>query len=197
MSILAQVQRYNLFGIEFNFDEVAFRIGSFEIYWYGIIIAIGFSLALIYGMKKAKSFNIDVDRMIDVIIVGLLGAVVCARGYYLLFDGVPLSQYSSFGDKMGYIFGIHNGGLAIYGGVIGAFIFGGLTAKIRKVKILDMFDLAALGFLIGQSVGRWGNFVNQEVYGLPTGSEWFGIGGDEIGAQLVHPLFLYITKSTR
>lgn len=191
MSVAALVQKYNFFGLEFDFNNVAFSIGNFSVYWYGIIIAIGFGLALIYGMKKAKSFGIDIDKMIDVIIVGLLGAVICARGYYLLFDGVPLSNFTTFGAKMGYIFGIHNGGIAIYGGVIGAFIFGGLTAYIRKIKVLDMFDLAAVGFLIGQSVGRWGNFINQEVYGQPTGSEWFGIGGDSIGAELVHPLFLY------
>ena len=191
MSLLNMAQKYIFFGLEFDFDNIAFTIGNFSVYWYGIIIAVGFGLALIYGMKNAKRFQIDVDRMIDVIIVGLLGAIICARGYYLLFDGVPLSNYATFGDKMGYIFGIHNGGIAIYGGVIGAFVFGGLTAWLRKIKVLDMFDLAALGFLIGQSVGRWGNFINQEVYGMPTGSEWFGIGGDRIGSQLVHPLFLY------
>ena len=185
------VQNYNFFGLEFQFDKIAFTLGSFSVYWYGIIIALGFGLALVYGMKNAKRFGIDPDRMIDVVIVGLLGAIICARGYYLLFDGVPLSSFGTFKDKMAYIFGIHNGGIAIYGGVIGAFVLGGLTSKIRKVKVLDMFDLAALGFLIGQSVGRWGNFVNQEVYGKPTGSEWFGIGGDTIGAELVHPLFLY------
>ena len=191
MTNFLAVQNYNLFGLEFKLDKIAFTLGNFSVYWYGIIIALGFGLALIYGMKNAKRFEIDPDRMIDVVIVGLLGAIICARGYYLLFDGVPLSNYSSFGEKLSYIFGIHNGGIAIYGGVIGAFVFGGLTAKIRKIKVLDMFDIAALGFLIGQSVGRWGNFVNQEVYGKPTGSEWFGIGGDTIGYQLVHPLFLY------
>ena len=191
MTNFLAVQNYNLFGLEFKLDKIAFTLGNFSVYWYGIIIALGFGLALIYGMKNAKRFEIDPDRMIDVVIVGLLGAIICARGYYLLFDGVPLSNFSSFGEKLSYIFGIHNGGIAIYGGVIGAFVFGGLTAKIRKIKVLDMFDIAALGFLIGQSVGRWGNFVNQEVYGKPTGSEWFGIGGDTIGHQLVHPLFLY------
>ena len=191
MFIPAMKRWYNFFGIEFTFDNVAFSIGSFEVYWYGIIIAIGFALAIVYGMKNARRLNIDPDKMLDVIIVGLVGAIVCARGYYLLFDGVPLSTYGSFKEKMSYIFGIHNGGIAIYGGVIGAFLFGGLTAYWRKIKVLDMFDLGALGFLIGQGIGRWGNFVNQEVYGLPTGSDWFGIAGYSIGRQLVHPLFLY------
>lgn len=191
MSILAMARSYNFFGIEFNFDNVAFTIGNFSVYWYGIIIAIGFGLAIAYGFKNANRFNIKIDPMIDVIIFGLLGAIICARGYYLLFDDVSLADFTTFGDKMSYIFGIHNGGIAIYGGVFGAFLAGGLTARIRKIKVLDMFDLGALGFLIGQGVGRWGNFVNQEVYGKPTGSLWYGIGGDRIGADLVHPLFLY------
>ena len=189
--ISAVVRQYNFFGLEFEFDNVAFRIGEFSVYWYGIIIAVGFLLALLYGYRNAVRYNIDRDRMIDVVIVGLIGAIVCARAYYLIGDGIPLSRYDTFGEKMSYIFGIHNGGIGILGGVFGAFVFGGLTAKLRKIKVLDMFDLAATGFLIGQAVGRWGNFVNQEVYGLPTGSDWFGIGGSAIGAELVHPLFLY------
>ncbi len=185
----AVVRNYNLFGLEFKMDNVAFRLGSFEVYWYGIIIALGFALAIIYGMKNAKRFNINTDHMLDVIIVGLIGAIVCARAYYLIFDGEPLP--GSFKGNLSYIFGIHNGGIAIYGGIIGAFLFGGLTAYLRKIKLFDMFDLAALGFLIGQGIGRWGNFFNQEVYGMPTGSSWFGIAGDSIGKLLVHPLFLY------
>ena len=190
-TVLAQIRHYNFFGLEFDFNNVAFTIGSFEVYWYGIIIAVGFLIALIYGYKNADRYQIDKDRMLDVIIVGLVGAIICARLYYIIGDGVPLSYYGSFKEKLNYIFGIHNGGIGIYGGVFGAFLFGGLTAKLRKINVFDMFDLAATGFLIGQAVGRWGNFVNQEVYGLATGSDWFGIGGDRIGTELVHPLFLY------
>ena len=87
-------QNYNFFGLEFQFDKIAFSLGNFSVYWYGIIIALGFGLALVYGMKNAKRFGIDPDRMIDVVIVGLLGAIICARGYYLLFDGVPLSNFA-------------------------------------------------------------------------------------------------------
>ena len=192
MSVLpATVRQYSFFGLEFEFNNVAFTAFGFEVYWYGILIAVGFLLALLYAWKNAARFGIDRDKMMDVVIAGMIGAIVCARAYYLLFDGVPLSSFDSFGDKVRYIVGIHNGGIAIYGGIIGAFLAGGLTAKLRKVKVLDMFDIAALGFLIGQSVGRWGNFVNQEVYGQPTGSDWFGVGGTRIGSELVHPLFLY------
>ena len=189
--IPAIVRQYNFFGLEFEFNNVAFSLFGFEVYWYGIIIAVGFLLALFYGYKHAPRFGIDRDRMIDVVIVGLIGAIICARLYYIIGDGVPLSNYPSTKEKLDYILGIHNGGIGIYGGVIGAFLFGGLMSKLRKIKVLDMFDLAATGFLIGQMVGRIGNFVNQEVYGMPTGSDWFGIGGSRIGSELVHPLFLY------
>lgn len=161
---------------------------GYTIYWYGVIIAVGFMLALIYGSKRAEDFGIDRDRMLDAVLVGMIGAIFCARLYYVLFDGVPMTSIWDF-------FAIHEGGIAIYGGVIGALLFGGITAKLRKINVLAMFDLASLGFLIGQAVGRWGNFINQEVYGKETGSSWFGMTGSLIrydyGEALVHPLFLY------
>ncbi len=190
-TIIADSLHHNLFGLEFDFDNVAFSIGDFSVYWYGIIIAVGFLIALVYGYKNADRYGINKDKMIDVVIVGLFGAIVCARAFSLIGDDVPLSSFGSFSEKMAYIFGIHDGGISILGSIIGAFVFGGLMAYMRKVNVLDMFDLAATGFLIGQVVGRWGNFVNQEVYGNSTGSEWFGIGGTRIGEELVHPLFLY------
>lgn len=183
-AVTAEVLKYNLFGLKFSLDRVAFRLFGFEVYWYGIIIAVGFLLALIYAFRTADRYGLDKDRMMDVIIVGLVGAIVCARAYYLIFDGEPIT---SFYD----VVGIHNGGLAIYGGIIGALLFGGIMCKIRKVPILPMFDVTSLGFLIGQSLGRWGNFVNQEVFGEPTESSWFGISGTNIGDEMVHPLFLY------
>lgn len=180
-----------LFGITVPGERVALTLNfgnGFSVYWYGVIIAVGFLLAMLYGFKRAPEFGVDRDRMIDVVLVGMIGAIVCARAYYLAFDGVPMSGIGDF-------FAIHDGGIAIYGGFIGALIFGGITAKIRKINALSMFDLASLGFLIGQAIGRWGNFINQEVYGRETGSSWFGMTGSiirlEYGDQLVHPLFLY------
>lgn len=185
-----------IFGIELNLKPVAFSIplgdGSWNIYWYGIIIALGFLLALIYGMRNAKRFGLDSDRMLDVVIVVVPVAILCARAYYVIFDGEPLKSFGDFfgfGDSSGFA------GLAIYGGVIGAFVSGALMCKLRKVNIFDMFDLAAVGFLIGQGIGRWGNFVNQEAYGSFTGSSWWGMQSDrtiaEMGEGLVHPCFLY------
>jgi len=190
-----------IFGLHLTLNQIAFSInlGNFhwDVYWYGILIALGFMLALIYGYRNAKRFNINLDRMLDVILVTVPVSILCARTYYVLFDGEPLNgigDFFGFGDSSGF------SGLAIYGAVIGAFATGALMCKLRKVNLLDMFDLAALGFLIGQGVGRWGNFVNQEAFGTLTGSSWWGMQSERtdhlmttLGLEpgLVHPCFLY------
>lgn len=175
-----------LFGITFHIDRVAFTIpigDGYNIYWYAIIIAAGLLLAMAYAFRRAPQFGIDKDRMLDVVLVSFIAALVGARAYYLIFDGKPIT---SVGD----IFAVRNGGLAIYGGIIGAFLAGFIMCRVRKVKVLAMFDLAALGFLIGQGIGRWGNFINQEAYGTHTDSI-FGMTGSIIGDDPVHPCFLY------
>ena len=185
-----------IFGIKLTLSPIAFSIplGSrhWDIYWYGIIIALGFLSALIYGIKNASRFNINTDRMLDVALVATPVAILSARTYYVIFDGEKLNgigDFFGFGNSSGFA------GLAIYGGVIGAFVSGAVMCKIRKVKILDMFDIASIGFLIGQGIGRWGNFVNQEAYGSFTGSTWWGMESTktiaEMGEGLVHPCFLY------
>lgn len=152
-------------GLEFNIDRVAFSIGGLDVYWYGVLIASGFLLALVFAFRYAVDFGIDADRLVDVVLVGSVCAVICARAYYVIFSPVP---YESFADMID----IRQGGLAIYGGVIGAAVFGGLACKWRKLSIPATFDLVAMGFLIGQSIGRWGNFVNQEAFGSNTSLPW-------------------------
>ena len=185
-----------IFGIHLKLSPIAFSIpigsGHWDIYWYGIIIATGFLLALIYGLKNAPRYGLNSDRMLDVILVATPVAILSARTYYVIFDGEKLNgigDFFGFGTSSGFA------GLAIYGGVIGAFASGAVMCKIRKVKILDMFDVAATGFLIGQSIGRWGNFINQEAYGAFTGSSFWGMQSEktvsEMGEGLVHPCFLY------
>ena len=184
-----------IFGIHLTINNIAFTIpigNGWKVYWYGIIIAIGFLLALIYGLKNADRFNINKDRMLDVVLVTTPVAILCARAYYVIFDGEKLTSigdFFGFGDSSGF------SGIAIYGAVIGAVLCGILMCRIRKVKIFDMLDLAALGFLIGQGIGRWGNFVNQEAFGTLTGSNFWGMSSirTEIvcGEGLVHPCFLY------
>lgn len=175
-------------GLEFTVNTVAFSIGSFHVYWYGIIIAVGFLLALAYASFSCKKMNIDINRLFDVVIVGLIAGVIFARLFYVVF--YPGDKYL---ENPMEIFQIHDGGLAIYGGLIGAVVFGGLMAKIRKMKVAAVLDIASLGFLIGQGVGRWGNFINQEAFGSATDLPW-GMHSDNTALVVegnVHPCFLY------
>lgn len=184
-----------IFGIDITLRPVAFSIpigNGWDIYWYGIFIALGFLLAIVYGIRNAERFGIDKDRMLDVILVATPVSIFCARLYYVLFDG---EKCESLSDFIGFSSSSGLAGIAIYGAVIGAFVSGAIMCKVRKIKIANMFDLGALGFLIGQGIGRWGNFVNQEAYGDFTGSSFFGMQSEktiaEMGEGLVHPCFLY------
>ncbi len=136
--------------------------------------------------------------MLDVILVATPCAILGARTYYVLFD--PNGQIDSVAEFFG-LNGSGFSGLAIYGGIIGAVISGVIMAKIRKVNILNLLDLAAIGFLIGQGIGRWGNFFNQEAFGGPTGSDFWGMTSENVvnkfwienidTTALAHPCFLY------
>ncbi|MDD3428853.1 MAG: prolipoprotein diacylglyceryl transferase [Oscillospiraceae bacterium] len=151
--------------IDLAINRVAFTVGSMPVYWYGVIIASGMLLAVLFAYYNAKKFGIDADRMLDVIMLGIVAGVVCARLYYVAFQ---IENYHSLWD----VINVRDGGLAIYGGVLGAFGIGCLLCKWRKIKILPMFDLTAMGFLIGQGIGRWGNFFNQEAFGSNTTMPW-------------------------
>lgn len=189
-------------GLEFELNRVAFSIGGLNVYWYGLIISGGLLLALVFAFHYALDFGIDADRLVDVILIGTVCAVICARAYYVIFSPVP---YESLWD----VINIRNGGIAIYGGVIGAAVFGGLACKWRRLPVLATFDLVSMGFLIGQGIGRWGNFMNQEAFGGNTTLPW-GMYSEsthnylaywqaELAAQgvtvdpglPVHPTFLY------
>ncbi len=171
-------------GLEFEINEVAFYIGSYEIRWYAILIATGFLLAFLYANRRTNWFRVDGDRMFDCIVVGFITAIIGARLYYVFFS------WDAYKDNLVSIFHIHKGGLAIYGGLLGALLGGLITAKIRKVNIPGLLDLTALGFLIGQGIGRWGNFMNQEAFGTETTLP-FGMLSDTTGGKIVHPCFLY------
>lgn len=182
-----------------------FQIGkmSFEIKWYGVFIAIGYLLALFFCTRLAKKAKINVDALYDVIIFGTIGGIVGARAYYVLFN---LDYYLANPSS---ILAINEGGLAIYGGIIGGLLVGLIVCKIKKLKVLDVFDLASVGFFIGQGVGRWGNFTNQEAFGCNTDLPW-GMLSSKTSAYIagnqdffeahnmlvtpydfVHPTFLY------
>lgn len=175
-------------GLTFNVNPVAFKIGDYSIAWYGIIIACGLLLALAYGMKVAKKYNVTVDDLSDVVIFSVIFGVIGARLYYCLFyvDGFGTNPY--FADPVSMIY-IWNGGLGIYGGIIASFLTAFIICKIKKISVGAVFDIASLGFLIGQAIGRWGNFVNQEAYGSATNLPWGMVVAGETSA--VHPCFLY------
>lgn len=188
----------NILKNGFSLDRVLFKIPGtdFSIYWYGFLIALGILIAMIYGFKKMKSFGIDPDRATDAVIGGLVGAVIGARIYYILFNSeISMSDFFDF----------RNGGLAIYGGIIGALLVGGIVAKLRNLKLTALLDVVAPCFLIGQAIGRWGNFFNQEAFGTNTDLPWgmmsfktmnFIAENDYLGGTMsvyapVHPCFLY------
>ena len=152
-------------GLSFEIDRVAFTIGGVSIYWYGVCIAVGLCLALVFAFRHSIEFGVDPDGMVDVILIGVVLGIASARAYYVAM--APF-KYQSIWE----IIAIRDGGLAIYGGIIGGFLFGGLACKWRKVPVLPMFDLTAMGFLVGQCCGRWGNFFNQEAFGCNTTLPW-------------------------
>lgn len=175
-------------GFHFTINPNAFSIGGYSVKWYGVIIAVGFLLAFSYAMASCKKFNIDQDKLIDVIIVGMIGGIIGARAYYVIFD--TSDQYLRNPISALYIW---EGGLAIYGGIIGGMLCGSLMAKFRKISIPAVLDIASLGFLIGQAIGRWGNFVNQEAFGVETKLPWGMVSENTYAVtnNPVHPCFLY------
>lgn len=152
-------------GLECTVSRVAFTIFGMPIYWYGIILAAGLMLGVVFAFHYAPDFGIDTDRLVDVVLIGTFCAIACARAFYVAF--APF-EYESFWDMIN----LRDGGIAIYGSVIGAAVFGGLACKWRRIPVIATFDIVSLGFLIGQAVGRWGNFVNQEAFGSNTSLPW-------------------------
>lgn len=189
-------------GLSFDLNRVAFSIGGFDVYWYGVLLGAALAIGIIYASWRSKQFGIDSDRMMDVIIIGAVTAVIGGRLYYVLCD---LDNYKTFAD----IIDLRSGGIAMYGVLIGAFVGAFIGCKIRKVKVLPMFDIAALGFIMSQPAGRIANFINQEAFGYNTTLPW-GMYSSSTSSYLtqhaaelaekgmivdpslpVHPTFLY------
>ena len=174
-------------GLELN-PPSYFTLGPLTIHFYGLIIATGLMLAVLYGWKRAKRFGLTEDLITDGVLWVVPFAILCARAYYCVFEWEQ--QYASNPISVLYIW---NGGLAIYGGVLGAIVGILVFCKVRKVSAPAVLDLVALGFLIGQAVGRWGNFFNREAFGSET--DWFlrmGLLNDLTGkVEYHHPTFLY------
>ena len=165
----------------------SFEVFGFSIYWYGVIIAAGFLLAVLYCMHRCGEFGLNSDNVLDTLIVGTPLAIIGARLYYVVF------YFDLYRDNLWEIFAIRDGGLAIYGGIIGAIIGLLIVSHWRRFSAFAMLDLGCFGMLIGQFVGRWGNFINREAYGAET--EIFcrmGLTDPVTGNTIyVHPTFLY------
>lgn len=165
-------------------NRVAIKIGNFNIYYYGLLIALGLVLAIIYAYRSDKFYGIDRDKYFDCVIAGAFGGVIGARLYYVIF------KWDYYSQHLNEIFNIRDGGIAIYGSIIGGVGVGLIVAKILKQKFLPILDVTLTGFLIGQAIGRWGNFFNQEAYGVETNS-FFRMVSEGTNNVPVHPCFLY------
>ncbi len=196
-------------GWDFNVYEnlVEFTLPGWDIditiKFYGVIIAFGFTLAVLFGGRMAYTWKMSIDKMLDVLIYGTFGGIIGARLYYVAF------QWDSYKDDLLSIFKIWEGGLAIYGGIIGGFLAAYFVCKRIDLNFYKLLDLAGMSLLIGQGIGRWGNFTNQEAFGINTESV-FGMTSEKISDYIsshystltangitmdsdlpVHPTFLY------
>jgi len=168
----------------FTVNSEAFSIGNISVKWYAILICVGLLVAFVYCERKAAYFGLNSDDFLDLVLIGVPCGLLGARVGYILMD---LESFDSFMDMIS----IWNGGLSIYGGVISALIAVGIGCYVKKINVMGVFDVAAIGIMIGQIIGRWGNFFNVEVYGVQTNLPWrMGIGTDAV-VEYVHPLFLY------
>lgn len=198
-----EILRFPGLGWEIPISRVAVSIGSLEIYWYGVIIAVGFGLGLWVYLSHNRSCGIHPDEGLDIILWSMLGAIVGARAYYVAF------QWDHYKDNLKEIFNLRGGGLAIYGGIIGALIVAFIVCRSKKLSMLPVADAAFPGVMLGQAIGRWGNFFNMEAFGTNTTLPW-GMTSDTISNYLsrhqaallaqgvvvdpampVHPTFLY------
>ena len=164
-----------------------FDLGPLSIHMYGLIIAVGLMLAVVYGMRRAPQFGVTEDHVLDGVLWITPFAILCARAYYCIFS------WELYADDPISVLYIWNGGIAIYGGVLGAVAGIILYCRIRKISLGAALDLVLLGFLIGQAIGRWGNFFNREAFGAETDSFLrMGLFSPLTGTTTYHhPTFLY------
>lgn len=197
-------------GIEpFHIDKVAFSIFGRNVAWYGVLITFGMIIAVLWAMHLSKFEGISMDDITDFAFYVIIFGVIGARAYYVLFTWNSFSYLETSGSFFYNVLhtflnciAVWNGGLAIYGGIIAGLITGVIFSKIRKINFLKIFDILVPCVLIGQVIGRWGNFINIEAYGSETDLPWrmgilFSRTGEIMSAgswdfeQYVHPTFLY------
>lgn len=197
-------------GLEFTLNRVAVTLLGRPIYWYGIIIGFGFLLAVLLCSKWAPEFGLTEDHITDCLIYVVPMGIIGVRAYYVIFN-LELYRRSDGSLDWGAIFRLSDGGLAIYGALIAAVLTLVVYCRCKHISFLAFGDLVVQGLLLGQSIGRWGNFMNVEAYGSVTELPWRMCSqsiADELwrkglleseelyfsileGASGVHPTFLY------
>lgn len=182
-------------GLDFELNEIAFSIGNLSVRWYGIILCVGIIAGFIYFLNRAsKTEGIDPDHIYNITLITVIVAIIGARFTYVMTN---LDKYDNFWDMLN----ITNGGIAIYGAIIFGLASILIYCRVKKLPTYVVFDSAAPGVMLGQIIGRWGNFVNAEAYGYSEGVEklpW-RMGLDKVfiddvyrsDIQFVHPTFLY------
>lgn len=183
-------------GIHMNIDSVAFKLFGIEVYWYGVIIALGIVACVALAMYHCKANKFSTDLVADVILVVLPCAIVGARLYYVA------CEWDSYKKDLKSIFDTRSGGLAVYGGILAALLGIFIMCKIRKIPFSAILDFGIPYLALGQAIGRWGNFFNQEAFGTNTTLPW-GMTSPKVVSYLrsycpdldsnvpVHPTFLY------
>lgn len=167
-------------------SRVAFSLFGIDVMWYGILIAMGIFLGTTLGAKEAKRYGLTEDDFTSMMLWAIPMAIVGARLYYVIFS------WQTYAQNPMQIFNIRGGGLAIHGGIIAGIVTAYVFAKKKKLPFLTLVDSAMPGLALGQAIGRWGNFFNQEAYGGPTDLPW----GMWINGTTVHPTFLYESMGT-
>ena len=191
-------------GIEpFHMNKIAFSIFGRDVAWYGILITCGMILAVLLAMRLIKYEGISSDDILDLAFTVIVFGVIGARTYYVIFSWGEINYVATGGTAIQNILNtiynciaIWEGGLAIYGGVLGGLISALVFSKIKKISYLKLTDILAPCVLVGQIIGRWGNFINVEAYGAETTMPWrmgiqYIIDGTTITEKFVHPTFLY------
>lgn len=160
---------------------VAFRIFGLEIRWYGLLIASAVLIGTVLALKEAKRKGVKEETLIDMLLFAVPSAIIGARAYYVIF------MWDYYSKNPSQILNIRGGGLAIHGVIIAGALVAIIFAKVRKESFWNLADIVAPSLILGQAIGRWGNFANQEAHGGPTDLPW----GIMIDGVKVHPTFLY------
>lgn len=162
-------------------NPVAFNVFGIPIMWYGILIASGVLIGTMLAIRECRRIGFREDNLIDLLIFVIPSAIIGARLYYVIFS------WDHYKGNLKEIINIRNGGLAIHGAIFAAIIAALIFCKIKKIKFWQFADIIAPSLSLGQAIGRWGNFINQEAYGVVTDLPW----GIVVNGQKVHPTFLY------